>query len=319
MRPRGIANSPTKIEWSKIDRETGQILGGSSWNLQQQVNSEWKTLNVVTDCSQAPCKAEPEDVQYYDADPKPGAFRVERLPVGTYGIVEQPMEGYHPHGHRYTFTVDGTLIIGGVALASGAKQVLDNAIGNWRLCCLMWRCVVEGGDVRGGAVAYWPSCHNRRPNSRCVARWFRYEVVPSLLRVVLSWVRRLLHKKGKRQFSAVWRSPAVLNDHAHGLRPAHDLEYHRTEPSAHNDVFRRPHLNIVNTPNGVMDTIADGQFPRVERTAVVVRAFCTPRTRQRPLCPRSSPECLLRRASFRDSVGPFEVGVEPDGGPKGGT
>ncbi|WP_143251928.1 hypothetical protein [Bifidobacterium pseudolongum] len=93
-----IANSPTKIEWSKIDRETGQILGGSSWNLQQQVNGEWKTLNVVTDCSQAPCKAEPEDVQYYDADPKPGAFRVERLPVGTYGIVEQPMEGYHPQG-----------------------------------------------------------------------------------------------------------------------------------------------------------------------------------------------------------------------------
>lgn len=40
------------------------------------------------------------------------------------------MEGYHPHGHRYTFTVDGTLSIGGVALASGAKQVLDKAIGN---------------------------------------------------------------------------------------------------------------------------------------------------------------------------------------------
>lgn len=65
-----------------------------------------------------------------------------------------------------------------------------------------------------------------------------------------------------------------------------------------------------------MDTIADGQFPRVERTAVVVRAFCTPRTRQRPLCPRSSPEYSSRRASFRDSVGPFEVGVEPDGGPE---
>lgn len=49
-----IGNSPTKIEWSKIDRETGQILGGSSWNLQQQANGEWKTLNVVTDCTQAP-------------------------------------------------------------------------------------------------------------------------------------------------------------------------------------------------------------------------------------------------------------------------
>ena len=127
-----IGNSPTKIEWSKMDRETGQILGGTSWNLQQQVDGEWKTLNVVTDCTKAPCKAESEDVQYYDADPEPGAFRVERLPVGTYGIVEQPMEGYHPHGHRYTFTVDGTLSIGGVALASGAKQVADDAIGNWR-------------------------------------------------------------------------------------------------------------------------------------------------------------------------------------------
>lgn len=231
-----IANSPTKIEWSKIDRETGQILGGSSWNLQQQVNGEWKTLNVVTDCTQAPCKAEPEDVQYYDADPKPGAFRVERLPVGTYGIVEQPMEGYHPHGHRYTFTVDGTLSIGGVALASGAKQVLDNAIGNWRLCCLMRRCVVEGGDVRGGAVAYWPSCRNRRPNSRCVARWFRYGVVPSLLRVVLSWVRRLLHKKGRdsfrrsggpQRFSMITHtvSARLMISNTTGRNPAHTMMY----------------------------------------------------------------------------------------------
>lgn len=231
-----IANSPTKIEWSKIDRETGQILGGSSWNLQQQVNSEWKTLNVVTDCTQAPCKAEPEGVQYYDADPKPGAFRVERLPVGTYGIVEQPMEGYHPQGHRYTFTVDGTLSIGGVALASGAKQVLDNAIGNWRLCCLMRRCGVEGGDVRGGAVAYWPSCHNRRPNSRCVARWFRYGVVPSLLRVVLSWVRRLLHKKGRdsfrrsggpQRFSMITHtvSARLMISNTTGRNPAHTMMY----------------------------------------------------------------------------------------------
>lgn len=123
-----ISDKPTQVAWEKQDDTTKELLGGSGWTLEQQVqnadgSTSWKTLNEVLDCTESPCNA---SVTYRDVNPDKGKFLIKELPVGKYRITETTIPtGYESMGGPYEFEIK--------ADGEGVVTVTGNPIGNKRL------------------------------------------------------------------------------------------------------------------------------------------------------------------------------------------
>lgn len=108
-----ISDVPSSVVWAKVDggydgtaTAASAPLAGSAWALERKgADGSWQTVNVVDDCEHAPCDA--SKVTYPDVDATPGAFRIDKLPLGTYRIVESVIpDGYQSVGGPYEFTID---------------------------------------------------------------------------------------------------------------------------------------------------------------------------------------------------------------------
>lgn len=108
-----ISDVPSSVVWAKVDggydgtATAGSTpLAGSAWTLERKdADGSWQTVNVVTDCEHAPCDA--SKAAYPDVDATPGSFRLNKLPLGTYRIVESIVpNGYESVGGPYEFTID---------------------------------------------------------------------------------------------------------------------------------------------------------------------------------------------------------------------
>lgn len=104
-----ISDKPTQVAWEKVDGTTNKALAGSGWTIEQKTGdgeNDWKPINEVVDCTNAPCNA---SVTYKDEDPAPGKFLVKYLPVGKYRISETRIpEGYESVGDYYYFEITAT-------------------------------------------------------------------------------------------------------------------------------------------------------------------------------------------------------------------
>ena len=119
-----ISDKPTQVAWEKVDGTTNKALAGSGWTIEQKTGdgeNDWKPINEVVDCTNAPCNA---SVTYKDEDPAPGKFLVKQLPVGVYRITETTIpQGYEAIGGPYEFTITDS---------EKTVHVTSNPIGNTR-------------------------------------------------------------------------------------------------------------------------------------------------------------------------------------------
>lgn len=124
-----ISDKPTQVAWEKQDDTTKELLGGSGWTLEQQVqnadgSTNWKTLNEVLDCTKSPCNA---SVTYKDVNPDKGKFLIKELPVGKYRITETTIPtGYESMGGPYDFEIkaDGKDVVTVEGSPIGNKRLL---------------------------------------------------------------------------------------------------------------------------------------------------------------------------------------------------
>lgn len=130
-----ISDVPSSVVWAKVDggydgtANAGSTpLAGSAWTLERKgADGSWQTVNVVTDCEHAPCDA--SKVTYPDVDATPGSFRLNKLPLGTYRIVESVVpNGYESVGGPYEFTIDdatqATVQVGAIANRRATGSVI---------------------------------------------------------------------------------------------------------------------------------------------------------------------------------------------------
>lgn len=93
-----ITNSdkPGSVTWTKTAKGNGDLLGGSEWTITGPGFSA--PNNVVKDCVVAPCTGP-------DKDARPGVFRLDGLPLGTYTATETRAPAGYIAAGSFTFTV----------------------------------------------------------------------------------------------------------------------------------------------------------------------------------------------------------------------
>lgn len=99
------------VTWSKTDAATGGALAGSQWEL---AAADIPAGTVIADCAAGDCAAQANGGTYFDADPRPGYFKVAGLPAdgATRTVTEhRAPAGYAldvtPHSFKITSAADG--------------------------------------------------------------------------------------------------------------------------------------------------------------------------------------------------------------------
>ncbi|WP_165569219.1 MSCRAMM family protein [Schaalia suimastitidis] len=109
----------SSVTWTKTDT-AGAALAGSEWTL-TPTNPAGPAM-TIRDCIASPCTA-----ANYDADPRPGYFRVDRVKYGTYTLAESAAPaGYVPDPTPRTITVttDGaTIVVGAITNAKAEGSI----------------------------------------------------------------------------------------------------------------------------------------------------------------------------------------------------
>ncbi|GGO96795.1 MSCRAMM family protein [Actinomyces gaoshouyii] len=123
-----IANTRTTgaVTWKKVDGDSNKALAGSEWTL---TGPSFPAATVITDCDSGDCKAKAAGATYYDADPAPGAFRVEGIPAD--GAALALTESKAPAGYWLDNTAQAFSITIG---ADGAvvNHVFDDPFPNYK-------------------------------------------------------------------------------------------------------------------------------------------------------------------------------------------
>ncbi|WP_162301589.1 SpaA isopeptide-forming pilin-related protein [Nesterenkonia muleiensis] len=108
------ADQPGSVSWTKTGHD-GEPLSGTEWELFEGSPSDHdddaEPLGTITDCvaeTEEECVPEDTDIEYYDADPDEGQFRVEGLSWGEYYLIEvEAPEGYLIDDEPIAFTITG--------------------------------------------------------------------------------------------------------------------------------------------------------------------------------------------------------------------
>lgn len=101
------------VIWSKTDAATGEALADSQWEL---TADDIPAGTLISDCVDGDCAAQANGATYFDADPRPGYFKVRGLPADdavTRAVTEhRAPAGYTldtaPHEFTITVAADGT-------------------------------------------------------------------------------------------------------------------------------------------------------------------------------------------------------------------
>lgn len=164
-----IQNSPTKVQWSKVDSADSTELGGSSWNLAKWDESARQYADVaglpIADCfdNNEACAAAP----LRDIDAAAGKFTLQELPIGRYRLTEQTAPaGYIASEKAYYFEItagtssvalevaDADAFDSQTGAPVGGEVVAGNAIGNTRATgSVAWGKVSSEEDA-GGSKPY---------------------------------------------------------------------------------------------------------------------------------------------------------------------
>ena len=104
----GVADKPTKVSWTKVDNNHGQLLAGSQWRITPaQSSPAASAVYCVADNNAAiDTNACSNGKTLQDTDDTTGSISVERLPVGVYTLKEVVAPtGFTASNETYTFTV----------------------------------------------------------------------------------------------------------------------------------------------------------------------------------------------------------------------